>query len=189
MLERVRGLVGVVWREAAKFGIVGAICLVVDMVGFNLLVDGPLEGKITTAKIVSGAIATVLAWIGNRYWTFRHRQNRPMAHEVTMFFAVNGVALAIGSAWLAFTHYALGMDSALATNINAFIGIGLGTLFRFWAYRQVVFRAEYPGGLPDEQDGTSPHGDDTGEALIPTSGPAPTPVPRTGTGRTAPDGR
>lgn len=126
----------------AKFGIVGAICFVIDMGGFNILVNGALEDKVTTAKIISGAVATLVAWLGNRYWTFRHRRNRPVAHEVLLFFLVNGIALAIAAGWLAFAHYTLNMDSKVATNINAFIGIGLGTLFRFWTYRQFVFANE-----------------------------------------------
>ncbi|YAL82557.1 GtrA family protein [Dermacoccaceae bacterium W4C1] len=174
MLNRIRDLVGVVWREAAKFGIVGAICLVIDLGGFNLLVDGPLEGKVTTAKIVSGLIATAVAWIGNRWWTFRHRQNRPVSHEVTMFFVVNGIALALSSLWLAFTHYALGMDSRLATNLNAFIGIGIGTLFRFWAYRKVVFSGEHPGDQ------------DAAEAVVePFTEPEPEPDPEPAPGSEA----
>lgn len=150
MLDRLRGAIDILWREIAKFGIVGAVAFVVDMGGFNLLSSGPLSEKITTAKIVSGAVATVVAWIGNRWWTFRHRRNRPVAHEVSLFFAVNGVGLAISAAWLAFTHYALGMDTRLATNINALVGIGLGTLFRFWAYRQLVFAHEHPGDPESE---------------------------------------
>ncbi|REF30444.1 putative flippase GtrA [Calidifontibacter indicus] len=130
------------WREVAKFGIVGAISFVVDMGLFNLLVTGPMDSKITTAKIVSGAVATAVAWIGNRFWTFRHRRNRPVHHEVALFFAVNGIALGISALWIAFTHYVLHLDGAFWLNVNAFIGIGLGTLFRFWTYRRFVFASE-----------------------------------------------
>lgn len=151
MLDRLRDAMGILWREAAKFGIVGAVAFVVDMGGFNLLSGGVLSEKITTAKIVSGAVATVVAWIGNRWWTFRHRHNRPVAHEVSLFFGVNGIGLAISALWLAFTHYTLGMDSRFAVNLNALIGIGLGTLFRFWAYRQVVFAHEHPGDVEDDE--------------------------------------
>lgn len=150
MIQRLRGAIGVLWREMAKFGIVGAICLVIDMGGFNVLVDGPLANKVTTAKIVSGAVATLVAWIGNRYWTFRHRRNRPVAHEVVLFFIVNGIALAIAAGWLALMHYGFHLDSRLDNNINAFIGIALGTLFRFWTYRQFVFANE-PLGEPENQ--------------------------------------
>lgn len=173
MLDRLRGAIGILWREAAKFGIVGAVAFVVDMGGFNLLADGALSEKVTTAKLVSGAVATVVAWVGNRWWTFRHRHNRPVAHEVTLFFAVNGVGLAISAIWLAFTHYALGMDTRLQTNINAFIGIGLGTLFRFWAYRQVVFSREHPGD--PEPDDLDQRAADQRDATQSSDGPAPEP--------------
>jgi hypothetical protein len=42
------------------------------------------------------------------------------------------------------------MDSRLAVNINNIIGIGLATIFRFWAYRQFVFTREHPGD-PDQE--------------------------------------
>lgn len=144
------------WREVAKFGIVGALAFVIDMGGFNLLVGGPLAHKVTTAKIISGALATLFSWVGNRLWTFRHRRNRPVAHEVTLFFVVNGVALAVAALYLAFGHYVLGMDSRLGNNINAFIGIVLGTLLRFWAYRSIVFANEPIDEEPADADGSEP---------------------------------
>ena len=89
------------WRELSTFGIIGVLNIFIDMGLYNWLRAGPLDGKVTTAKIISGAVATVFAWVGNRYWTFRHRENRPLHHEVVLFFAVNGVALAATSAWVA----------------------------------------------------------------------------------------
>lgn len=125
----------------AKFGVIGVINFIIDMGLFNYLIAGPLSHKITTAKFISGGVATIFAWLGNRYWTFRHRQNRQLMHEVVLFFLVNGVALLITTAWVAFAHYLLGAHSSLWLNIHAFIGIGLGTLFRFWTYRTFVFLA------------------------------------------------
>jgi putative flippase GtrA len=53
---------------------------------------------------------------------------------------VAGVGLLISVACLWFSHYALGFTSLLADNISAnFVGLGLGTLFRFWSYRKWVF--------------------------------------------------
>ena len=132
-------LVTTFWRELSTFGVIGVLNIIVDLGLFNLLVQGPLAGRLSTAKIVSGAVATVFAWIGNRYWTFRHRENRPVHHEVVLFFAVNGVALAITSAWVAFAHYALDVTDPLWVNVHVLIGIALGTLVRFLAYRTVVF--------------------------------------------------
>lgn len=148
-IDRLRGLVGVFWREMAKFGIVGAVGFIIDFGGFNLLFynPGPLAGHITTAKIVSGVAATMVTWVGNRLWTFRHRRNRAAHHEAMLFFAVNGVGLVISAGWLALTHYAFHMDSRVAVNLNTIVGIGLATVFRFWAYRQFVFAGEHPGDI------------------------------------------
>ena len=48
----------------------------------------------------------------------------------------------ISAVVLAFSHYTLGFTSVLADNIATVVGIGLGTLFRFWAYRKIVFSRE-----------------------------------------------
>ena len=70
------------------------------------------------------------------------RRSRPAHHEVLLFFGVNGVALLISAATLYVSHYGLGYVSILADNVATIIGIGLGTLFRFWAYRKFVFAGE-----------------------------------------------
>ena len=113
----------------------------VDIGLFNLLLYfGPLDGKPLTAKVVSVAAATTVAYFGNRFWTFKHRGRTSFAREYMLFFALNGVAMliAVGCLWV--SHYALGFESALADNISAnVIGLGLGTMFRFWSYRKFVF--------------------------------------------------
>ena len=134
---RLQGLI----HEVAKFGIVGLSALVVDIGLFNfLLYFGPLENKPLTAKVVSVACATTVAYFGNRFWTFKHRGRTSFTREYLLFFLLNGVAMliAVGCLWV--SHYALGLDSALADNISAnVIGLALGTLFRFWSYRKFVF--------------------------------------------------
>ena len=80
--------------------------------------------------------------MGNRQWTFRHRRSRPAHHEVLLFFGVNAIALGISAITLTISHYALGFTTILADNVVTIIGIGLGTLFRFWAYRRYVFAGE-----------------------------------------------
>lgn len=142
MGARVIELVRSLWRELAKFGVIGVINIIIDLGLYNLLIAGPMPTKVTAAKIISGTVATLFAWVGNRYWTFRHRRNRPVHHEVVLFFGVNGVALAVSVIWVAFAHYVLGLDGKFWLNFNAMFGIGLGTIIRFWAYKQLVFRNE-----------------------------------------------
>lgn len=144
LLDRLRAAVDTLYREMIKFGVIGALAFVIDLGGTNLLWHTVLEDKVTTAKIIAGAAATLFAWFGNRLWTFRHRQNRPAVQEMLLFFGVNAIALGIAAAVLALSHYGLGLQTRLADNVATIVGIGLGTIFRFIAYRFVVF----PGASP-----------------------------------------
>ncbi len=130
--------------QVMKFGVVGLVALVVDVGLFNLLRfaggEGPLYDKPLTAKVVSVIVATTVAYMGNRIWTFSDRGRTSYLREYSLFFALNGAALLITLGCLWFSHYALGLTGPLADNISAnVIGLGLGTLFRFWSYRKWVF--------------------------------------------------
>lgn len=148
--ERIRGGLEVLAREFAKFGVIGLFAFLIDLTLYNLLVfglpgggDGPMNGIPLRAKIVSTAIATVFAWLGNRYWTFRGRRSTRVGREFLLFVWFNILGLAIALACLGFSRYVLGLDSQLADNISGNgVGLVLGTLFRFWAYRRFVFRGD-----------------------------------------------
>lgn len=142
LVQRARDAMDVIYREMIKFGVVGALAFVIDLGLANLLWHTVLSDKVTTAKIISGAVATLFSWVGNRQWTFRHRRSRPAHHEVALFFGVNLVALGISALTLYLSHYGLGLTSILADNVATIVGIGFGTLFRFWAYRRFVFAGE-----------------------------------------------
>lgn len=133
--------------ELARFGSVGALAFVVDVGLFNLLRYGPgelLGHKPLTAKIVSVAVAVVVAWLGNRHWTYAGRRgapgSRPPAHELLGFAVVNVAGMAVAVVCLAVSHYVLGLTSALADNIAANgVGLVLGTAVRYLGYRHLVF--------------------------------------------------
>ena len=162
-------------HEVAKFG------LVVDLPIYNWLVfsnplvladsgEGMLHNKPLTAKLISTTVATVVTYFGNRYWTWRHRERSGLRREYVLFFVLNGIGLLIAAGCLAFSRYVLDLHSWLSDNIAAnFIGLGLGTLFRFWSYRKFVFREEIaldeaehtpvpesPAALDDENTGDLP---------------------------------
>ena len=155
-LHRLRHSVDVVYREMVKFGAVGALAFVVDIGVFNLLRVGGhfgLDAKPLTAKTISVFVATVVAWLGNRYWTFRHRRRASARREFALFAVMNAGGLAIALACLAFSHYVLGLRSALADNVAGnVVGLGLGTLFRFWAYRRLVFTEELADLMDDDPE-------------------------------------
>ncbi|WP_240629833.1 GtrA family protein [Specibacter cremeus] len=140
---RIKGLVGLMWREVAKFGVVGGLAFVIDTGIFLWLLSGSFSAHPTKAKIISAAVATLFSWIANRYWTFRHRRQANMVREVVMFIIMNGIGMAIAAACVYVSHWVLGLESVSADFISgSVIGLVLGTIFRFFAYRYWVFTAE-----------------------------------------------
>jgi len=138
------GALALVVREGLKFGVVGAVAYVVDLGIFNLLLhvgsEPALEGRPLTAKVISVAVATMVAWLGNRYWTFRRRRRSAVTRELFLFVVVNVGGLLLALVPLAVSRYVLGLTSPVADNISAnVVGLALGTLFRFLMYRTVVF--------------------------------------------------
>ncbi|NDG10182.1 MAG: GtrA family protein [Actinobacteria bacterium] len=131
-------------HELGKFFSVGALAYVVGVGGFNILVhleSAPLASKPLTASIISGIVSIFVAYLGNRHWTWRDRAKSGARREMSLFFIINGIALIFNVICLAISRYVLGFESALADNIAAnVIGVGLGTLFRFWSYRTIVFK-------------------------------------------------
>ncbi len=126
-------------RELMKFGVVGSLAFVVDIGLFNVLLQA--TDKPLTSKTLSTVVATTVAYVGNRYWTFRRRSRSGVRREYTLFFLLNGVGLLISLSVLALSHYLLGFTSTLSDNIAAnVIGLALATAFRFWSYRKFVFR-------------------------------------------------
>jgi putative flippase GtrA len=162
-LDRLRGALQVVVREMVKFGVVAAVAYVVDVGLFNALrFAGPrlLEDKPLTAKIISTVVATLVAWVGNRYWTFRHRRRASARRELFMFVVMNGIGLGIGLGCLAFSHYVLNLRTPLADNISAnVVGLALGTAFRFFAYRTWVFAGLATGMDAADHSADEPNGE------------------------------
>ena len=131
-------------HEFGKFFSVGALGYVVGVGGFNFLVhldNAPLASKPLTASLISGVASILVAYFGNRHWTWKDRHRTGAKREITLFFVINGITLIFGVICLAISRYVLNLDSALADNISAnVIGVGFGTLFRFWSYRTIVFK-------------------------------------------------
>lgn len=129
--------------ELLRFGSVGAVAFVIDVGLFNLLRYGPgelLADKPLAAKVVSVAVATVVAWVGNRHWTFATRRTAAPARELFVFTAVNVVTMATNVACLAVSHYVMDLTSPLADNVSAnLVGPALGAVLRYVAYRRLVF--------------------------------------------------
>lgn len=135
-------------HEIAKFGVVGIIAYVITVGVFNILRfagtngEGVLFDRALTAQAIAVIVATTFAYFANRHWTWKDRERTGLAREYTLFFLINAVTLIVTLLLLWFSHYVLGLKSALADNISAnVVGLIIGTAMRFYAYRRWVFPA------------------------------------------------
>lgn len=155
--------------QLAAFGLVGGTAFIVDVGVYNLLRLTLLDDKPIGAKVISVAVATIVAWLGNRALTFRTQRGRALWKEGALFALMNIGGLGIAAACLFVSHYVLGYTSPLADNIAGNgVGLVLGMVFRFLAYRYLVFRA--PAGETPPQPESVPHPASTAPAA---TAPAP----------------
>ncbi len=125
-------------HEGFKFGIVGLVGLAVVNLVFIPLHQTLHLGPLTSVTIAL-VIATVVTFVGNRYWSFRDRTGAGASREGIMFFFLNGIGLLIQYAVLGMSNYAFGLTTKLENVIALNLGVGIGTLFRFWSYRKWVW--------------------------------------------------
>jgi len=85
-------------------------------------------------------VAIGVAFVGSRWFTWRHRPRTHVGREYTLFMLFSVLAAGIQLACLLVARHALGLTSPLADNISAnVVGMALATLFRFWTFRTFVF--------------------------------------------------
>ncbi len=138
-------------HDGFRFGVVGLIGFVIDTGVFNALSLGAagtghfFQGPLG-AKVISVAVATVVTWFGNRYWTFRDRRRHNFWLELLEFGGIGVVGIAISDLCLYISHYVLGFTSLLADNISGnLIGLVIATIFRFLMYRYWVYGSKRSG--------------------------------------------
>jgi putative flippase GtrA len=122
-------------REIAKFGVVGALGVLVNFAVFNLMRHGT-DLQVVRASVIATVVAIVFNYVG-----FRDRDKSGRAKELTLFLLFSVVGLVIENGVLYAATYGFGWDSQLQSNVFKFLGMGLATLFRFWSYRTWVFKA------------------------------------------------
>jgi putative flippase GtrA len=147
-------------HEFAKFGVIGVIGLLITNVGYAVFHSKVGLGPVSSATVAT-IIATCVTYVGNRYWSFKHRERTNVAREGLIFFVLNGIGLLIQDAAVAFNYYILGLSGNKVAEFLALnAGIGLATLFRFWSYRKFVWAEKSDdGGTPVLAKETPPRPD------------------------------
>jgi putative flippase GtrA len=130
--------------ELTKFGLVGTVGLITDLVGAAFL-HGPVGLGPLTAKAIAATFATVLSYAGHRLWTFRHRAHQSLLRGWVIFFGLNLVGLLISLLVISFFTSVLQLHGLTAYNVAQVFGVVLGMVFRYWSYRRWVFLAFEPG--------------------------------------------
>ena len=132
--------------EGAKFLTVGGVATLVAFVLFNGLVHGylggpgPMHDDPLVAFVIANTVGMVVSYRGSRSWAFRDRSAVGVAGGRLSFFVINIVSMVIPLACLSFTRYVLGLTDPVADNVSAnVVGLGLGTLARFWAIQRFIF--------------------------------------------------
>jgi putative flippase GtrA len=132
---------GTVTGQAVRFLTVGGVATAVDVGLFNVL--HVLAGADPLlAKTVSTVAGAVIAFIGNRQWSFAAREGLGLPAQVASYIAVNVAALGLALLPIAGARHLLGLEGIVAMNVAAnVVGLGMATAFRFYGYRQWVFPA------------------------------------------------
>lgn len=125
-------------HEGAKFLIVGGTGVVVVLAGSDVLHFELGLGKFTAVTIAT-VVATIMAFLGNRYWSFAKRQGAGAHIETIVFFLLNGVGLLIQYGSIGLVTDVFGLSSRIWYTVANLAGIGIGTLFRFWSYRKWIW--------------------------------------------------
>ena len=152
LLDHVRNSWRILLKEITAFGAVGLVGLVIQLGLFNLLHDiGALK-----ANAVAMIVATAFAYVGNRYLSFSHRARTGLGREASWFFGINAVTFVIAELILGVAYLFSKQHDKVVTNVLNLVGIGVGTIIRFWAYKRFVFlhpdRVDVVTGEIDAED-------------------------------------
>src|SRR3954463_12564837 len=92
--------------EAFAFGVIGAANTVLYMsITYVALPIGAVK-----ANVLASVITTTLAYIANRYWTYRHHTRSALRREYTLFFGFNLVGMLIQSGAVGVAKYGFDLN-------------------------------------------------------------------------------
>ena len=142
-------------REFSAFMAVGVVATAVSASLYNLFAHTAALGEAAVTQqpffafVLANVAGMAVSFAGTRWWVFRDRQASGPAGGLLGFVVINVLSWAVPLASLTFSRYALGLSSALADNLAVnVIGLGLGTVLRFWTLRAWTFAARPAAAQP-----------------------------------------
>lgn len=139
-------------HEIAKFLLVGGLGTIVQLGCQNALHLGLAVGP-STAVVGGYAVATVITFLGNRYWAFKDRKGKGLGRESVLFLVLNVIGILIQVGMVDIAYYGLNLRDGLSYNVASCVGIVLGTIFRLFTYRKFVFLSP---SIPAEAETLAP---------------------------------
>ncbi|MBY6060318.1 GtrA family protein [Microbacterium esteraromaticum] len=132
------------------------VATLIEIGVFNLLVYA-MGVDVVWAKIIASLVALVNAYIGNREWTFRHRDRRGRVNEMVLFVLVNIACTGLGALllWVGVEAAAvvLGRSAGpVVVNVVNLASIAIVVVVRFLLYHGLVFRTGSPKTSPSTRD-------------------------------------
>lgn len=133
--------------QAAKFLLIGVLATLIDLFIFGILV---LITNLETAfyvnlfKGMSFLITTYIKYWGNKFWAFEQTGEKKMAAQLTQFYVVTGVGLAMNVA--VFYFWTEILKPQFSTPIGTWNTIGViaaaivVSIFNFLGYKFFVFK-------------------------------------------------
>lgn len=145
--------------EVSRFATSGTIASIVAFLIFNWLVHwdfgagygGWLHQHAITGFVIANTASILVTYYLSRQWAFRHREPVGAMGGAVTFFAISVISLVIPVFCLWASRNLLGFETAVADNIAAnVVGLFLGFVARFFAFRTFVFRHREESSDPDE---------------------------------------
>ena len=119
------------WIQLAKFGIVGGLGYVLNLVVYALLLG--LGAHLAAA--IAWVVAAANNYWWNRVWTFSHAKG-DFTRQGLRFFAVSAAALVANQIWLLIFLDWFGLDKLLAQAISIALVVPLNFVGnKLWSFR------------------------------------------------------
>lgn len=134
-------------QDGAKYGVVGVLGTILDILFFNLFLLAVLEFFATTepisAKVFSTVLSSFATYLLHGHWTFADRGgSRKSIQTISSFGIVTVLGLAVSVGVVGLAHYVAGLQSIAENNIANLVALAISALLRFFLTRHWVFKGE-----------------------------------------------
>lgn len=148
-------------QEGVRFTAVNVVATVLALLIFNLLThgvggwfDGPMHARPLSSYLIANSAGMVVSYLGTRHYVFSHRKPMGPLGGAVNYVVINLSSFVIPMFCLWFSRNVLHLDDAVSDNVSGnVVGALAGAVFRFWAFRRFVFRADKVHGEPQHLSG------------------------------------